>query len=203
MTYQRNVCMKVFLSSTYSDLREHRRQVLRMVDRFRHGGADWEWFGMEAFGARDDLPIDACLKFVDECDLYVGLFGVRYGSRDEKSGLSMTEVEYRRAVTKKKPRLIFLIDETNAKVAPKDFEESAEGREKLKRLIDDLRKDRVTDSFGTPEDLGTKVVIALATHYLEVQKAEVGTKQDDPLMLMAAFGHEVSLTFATGMGRTA
>ncbi|MCX7840090.1 MAG: DUF4062 domain-containing protein, partial [Anaerolineae bacterium] len=87
--------MRIFLSSTYQDLREHRKRVIEVIDRLRHSGADVEWFGMEAFGARDDLPTDACIKFVDACDLYIGLFGVRYGSIDPKSGKSMTEVEYR------------------------------------------------------------------------------------------------------------
>jgi hypothetical protein len=89
--------MKVFLSSTFQDLQEHRKRVIDAIDRLRVNGADISWLGMEAFGARDDLPSDACVKFVDECELYVGFFGVRYGSIDPKSKLSMTEVEYRRA----------------------------------------------------------------------------------------------------------
>lgn len=156
--------MKIFLRSTFQDLHEHRKRVIEAIDRLRHHGADVEWLGMEAFGARDDLPADACVKFVDACDLYVGFLGVRYGSLDPKSKLSMTEVEYRRAVAQKKSRLIFLIDEKNARVAPSDFESSPEGQAKLKALKDDLRKDRVVDFFTTPEDLAFKVTTALAKH---------------------------------------
>ena len=153
--------MKVFLSSTFQDLQEHRKRVIDAIDRLRHNGADIEWLGMEAFGARDDLPSDACVKFVDECDLYVGFFGVRYGSIDPKSKLSMTEVEYRRAVEKNKPRLIFLISD-EASVKPKDFEQSPDGQAKLKALKEDLKKDRVVDFFTSPEDLALKFTTALA-----------------------------------------
>lgn len=157
--------MKIFLSSTYQDLHEHRKRVIEAIDHLRHNGADVEWLGMEAFGARDDSPADACIKFVDACDLYVGFFGVRYGSLDPKSKLSMTEVEYRRAVEKNKPRLIFLMDEKNARVAPSDFEPSPEGQAKLKALKEDLKKDRVVDFFTTPEDLAWKVTTALLPHF--------------------------------------
>jgi tetratricopeptide (TPR) repeat protein len=156
--------MRLFLSSTYQDLHEHRKRVIEAIDRLRHNGVDVEWFGMEAFGARDGLSTDACVKFVDECDLYVGFFGVRYGSLDPKSGKSMTEVEYRRAVEKNKSRLIFLIDEKNARIAPSDFEPSPEGQAKLRALKEDLKKDRVVDSFTSPEDLVSKFVTALTQH---------------------------------------
>jgi tetratricopeptide (TPR) repeat protein len=154
--------MKLFLSSTYQDLHEHRRRVIEALERLRHNGAEIEWLGMEAFGARDDLPADACIQFVDKCDLYIGFLGVRYGSLDPKTGWSMTETEYRRAVAQNKPRLIFLIDEKNARVAPGDFESSPEGQQKLRALKEDAKKDRVVDFFTTPEDLAWKVTTALA-----------------------------------------
>jgi len=154
--------MKLFLSSTYQDLHEHRRRVIDALERLRHNGAEIEWLGMEAFGARDDLPADACIQFVDKCDLYIGFLGVRYGSLDPKTGWSMTETEYRRAVAQNKPRLIFLIDEKNARVAPGDFESSPEGQQKLRALKEDAKKDRVVDFFTTPEDLAWKVTTALA-----------------------------------------
>lgn len=184
--------MKVFLSSTYSDLYEHRRRLIEFIDRLRHNGADLEWLGMEAFGARDDLPVDACVKFVDACDLYLGVFGVRYGSRDRTSGLSMTEVEYRRAVEKNKSRLIFLIDQANAKVAPKDFEDSGEGKRRLKGLVAELREDRVTDSFTTPEDLASKVVTAIMMHDHKMSEDIARRDRLEALgQLTAGIAHEI------------
>ena len=60
---------KVFLSSTWVDLQEHRRAVIQALERLRHQGHDVQWLGMEAFGARDEPPADACLQFVERADV--------------------------------------------------------------------------------------------------------------------------------------
>lgn len=153
--------MKIFISSTFLDLSFHRLRVIEAVDRLRHNGLDVEWIGMEVFGARNELPADACLKLLDECDLYLGIFGVRYGSIDPQTGRSMTELEYRRAVEDNKPRLIFLIDEQHALVKPSDFEVSMDSQLKLGGLKVELKKDRNTEFFTTPDDLAFKVTAAL------------------------------------------
>jgi hypothetical protein len=156
---------KVFLSSTWMDLKEHRRAVVDALERLRHQGRDVQWLGMEAFGARDELPADACLQFVEQADVYVGIFGVRYGSRDPRSGLSMTEAEYRHAVELGRPRLLFIVDEENALVRPAHFERDMESQQFLLRLKADARRERVVDFFTTPEDLAGKVVIALLPYW--------------------------------------
>lgn len=40
------------LSSTYQDLHKRRKRVIEAIDRLWHSGADVEWRGMGAFGAR-------------------------------------------------------------------------------------------------------------------------------------------------------
>jgi len=152
---------KVFLSSTWVDLQEHRQAVIQALERLRLQSYNVQWLGMEAFGARDDLPADACLKAMEQADVYVGIFGVRYGSRDPRSGLSMTEAEYRHAVKLGRPRLLFVIDEEHASVKPAHFEKDAEGQKLLRQLRADALKERVVDFFTTPEDLASKVVTAL------------------------------------------
>jgi formylglycine-generating enzyme required for sulfatase activity len=156
---------KVFLSSTWVDLQEHRRAVIQALERLRLQGHDVQWLGMEAFGARDEMPTDACLQFVEQADIYVGIFGVRYGSRDPRSGLNMTEIEYRHAVNLGRPRLLFVIDEERASVKPAYFEKDAEGQKLLRQLKADVLKERVVDFFTTPEDLAGKVVIALLPYW--------------------------------------
>jgi signal transduction histidine kinase len=195
--------MKIFLSSTYQDLFRYRRCVIEAVDRLRHSGADLEWLGMEAFGARDDLPLETCLKFVDQCNLYVGVFGVRYGAIDRTTGLSLTELEYRRAVEKRKPRLIFIIDEENARVAPRDVEPSSKGRSKLGQLKKELQANRVVDFFATPEDLASKVATALLLHSSRVSDEVIhGNRLKELGMIAAGVAHEIRnplasiLTFA-------
>ncbi|MFB0534903.1 MAG: DUF4062 domain-containing protein, partial [Anaerolineae bacterium] len=152
---------KVFLSSTWVDLQEHRRAVIGRLDEFRHQGYEVEWLGMEGFAAQDEGPADTCRRFVEQADVYVGIFGVRYGSRAAGSVRSMTEIEYRHAVKLNKPRLLFLIDEERAEVKPVHSEKDPDMLKRLSRFKADVLKERTVRFFTTPEDLAGKVVTAL------------------------------------------
>ncbi len=67
---------------------------------------------MEDFAARDEDPATYCQRRVRECDIYVGLIGLRYGSVVPGSDISFTELEFRTASTAGMPRLLFLLDVT-------------------------------------------------------------------------------------------
>jgi hypothetical protein len=69
--------MKVYLSSTFKDLEDHRRYADRAM---RSLGLDV--VAMEDYVARDERPVERCLADVEAADLYVGVFGFRYGLRD-------------------------------------------------------------------------------------------------------------------------
>ena len=64
---------KIYVSSTYEDLREHRERVYRQLRSLRH-----DVIAMEDYVAADDRPLDKCLEDVRESQVYV-LFGWRYG----------------------------------------------------------------------------------------------------------------------------
>src|SRR6266568_4276028 len=98
--------MRVYLSSTVKDLEEHRRRAHHTMRRL-----GLNVVAMEDYVARDDRPVDKCLADVAASDLYVGVFAFRYGHiprAENPDGRSVTELEYRKAVSLGKPRLIFL-----------------------------------------------------------------------------------------------
>lgn len=82
---------KIFVSSTYIDLLPHRKLVWQLLKNYNA-----EITGMEEFGARTSAPLDTCIIYARECDIYIGIIGMRYGSVDKKSGKSFTQVEYKR-----------------------------------------------------------------------------------------------------------
>jgi len=63
---------RIYISSTYSDLVEHREQVYDILRKMRY-----DVIAMEDYVATDKRPLDKCLDDVASCDLYVGIFAWR------------------------------------------------------------------------------------------------------------------------------
>jgi hypothetical protein len=142
----------VFLSSTYLDLKEHREVVKDQI--IRH---DLLFRGMEHFGA-DPLktPSTKIVEEVRKADIYLGIFGARYGSVDPATGMSMTELEYTEATVGKKPMLLYVIRQ-DAKIKMSDVEPIPESRAKLDNLRARILRDHTVYQFATAEDLMRQV----------------------------------------------
>jgi hypothetical protein len=95
---------KVYVSSTVADLTEERRAVLDWLRLARHQAVD-------SYLPDSDTVRDSCLADVGSCDLYVLILGHRYGFRppdDNPEGLSITQLEFRRAGECGIPRVALL-----------------------------------------------------------------------------------------------
>lgn len=73
-------------------------------------------------------------------------------------GSGITEDEYRRAVARNIPVLIYLKD---ASVVPPEFIEPAPGKTKLDALIQELKNKHTVSVFKTPDELAAMVVADL------------------------------------------
>ena len=93
---------QVFVSSTYEDLHEERREVMQALLAL-----DCIPTGMELFPAADYDSWTHIKRFIAGCDYYVVIVGGRYGSRGP-TGKSYTEMEYDYAVEAGLPALAFL-----------------------------------------------------------------------------------------------
>ncbi|MDF1679372.1 DUF4062 domain-containing protein [Ponticaulis sp.] len=81
--------LQVFVSSTYTDLHQERQAAVLAILKAGHIPA-----GMELFTAGDKAQMTVIERWIDESDVYMLILGGRYGSIEETTGLSYTELEY-------------------------------------------------------------------------------------------------------------
>jgi len=148
---------KVMISSTARDLPEHRKEVLDAC--LRQGMFP---LMMEHLPASDSEAIATSLKMVDEANIYLGIFAHRYGYVPKGYDISITEMEYNRAVERGIPRLIFLIHEDHP-IKAADVEKG-EGAVKLEALKARLGTERVVNFFKSPADLRAHVINSLSQY---------------------------------------
>jgi Domain of unknown function (DUF4062)/AAA ATPase domain len=154
------------VSSTARDLPLHREQVRLACER---AGFEPRWM-MEHLTALNKDAVEASLRMVEDADVYLGILANRYGTVPTGCDLSITEMEYDRAVELGKPRLVFFIHEDHP-VRVSDVE-TGPGAEKLKALKVRIAEQRVAAFFKSPEDLRSHVGEALRNLAAELDQTE-------------------------------
>ena len=157
---------KIYVSSTYQDLIKFREAVSNAIRSLGHVD-----IAMEYYGAESNRPIVRCINDVQRCDIYLGVFGLRYGFVPKDSGLSITEQEFRAAIRYNKEILCFLLRE-NADW-PDSFKDTGEHADQIQKLRKYISDNYLVDFFLTPDELATKVTVALA------KALEIGTTPTD------------------------
>lgn len=159
---------KVYVSSTYSDLKEFREAVNNILQDLYY-----DVRSVEQELETDNRPIDKSLSKVKECDSYIGIFGWRYGHIPKGYDKAVTELEYRQAGETNKLRFIFMADEE----APWDESDRDTGPDAV--LIQELRarlaKDERVQFFDSPRDLAVKVAGTLASEANKQLEAALNT----------------------------
>jgi hypothetical protein len=140
---------QVFVSSTYTDLKEERWEVIQALLEL-----DCIPSGMELFPAASEDQWTLIKKIIDDCDYYLVIIGGRYGSVSPE-GMSYTEMEYRYALKSGKPIIGFLHVDPELIPAGKS-ESTPEGKKKL-AAFRDLAKDKHVRHWADASDLGSKV----------------------------------------------
>ena len=164
--------MKIYISSTYQDLSDHRSAVDRTLRRMGH-----DVIGMEQYVAEGNKPLDRCLADVRLADLYVVIAGWRYGyvplDQPPPGALSITELEYNTAVAAGKPILAFLLDPdtpwpTSRVDAMSTEPQRGEARPgvNIARFRSLLGTNYLAGMFRTPDDVASQVAAAVAAQGL-------------------------------------
>lgn len=153
--------MKIYLSSTFEDLNDHRESVYRQLRSLRH-----DVIAMEDYVAADRRPLEQCLKDVRDSDVYIGIFAWRYGyvpERDNPERKSITELELLGAREAGKPCLLFLLKD-DAPWLPGMMDATSGDNNrgaKISALRQSLREEQLVSFFESPDELATKVLAAL------------------------------------------
>jgi hypothetical protein len=114
---------------------------------------------MGTFTANPLPPADYCRARIQDCDVFVGVIGFRYGSLvPELQETSYVDLEFREATRAGIPRLIFLLDDEAPIIRSMVDVDSRRIEEFRERL---LAARTVVYTFRTPGDLGEAVIQAL------------------------------------------
>lgn len=136
---------RVFISSVMRDFVLERQAAKEAIARLRH-----QPVMAEDFGAQPVSSQTACLEGVRQSDIYVGIYGERYGWVAPSSGLGATEEEYQEAKRLGLPLLCFEKD------GPKDARQA----EFLQR-IKEYETGNAIAFFDSAEKLKMEIVQAL------------------------------------------
>ena len=138
-----------FISSTYDDLKEERKEILDVILRLNHIPA-----GMEFFFSFDKEQLKFIRGVIDESDYYVLILAARYGSIDDE-GISYTEREYDYAVSKGK-RVIALIHANPDKIEREKTDKDENLFKKLIKFRNKVKKGRLVSFWGNTTELVSK-----------------------------------------------
>lgn len=144
----------VFISSTYTDLQEERREALQALL-----GMGYIVSGMEYFPAVDLDQFEYIKKQIDDCDYYLLIVAGKYGTISP-SGISYTELEYNYAVEKGIPIVALL--HKNIESIPSGFcESSIISREKLHIFRNNVCTGRMVKFWNSKDEIGKHVLSAM------------------------------------------
>ena len=136
----------VFLSSTFEDMKEYRKAIIDRIIKRRMVP-----ICMENWGANANKVTSVITDEVKKADIYLGIFGTRYGYVDENTNMSMTEIEYREALASNKPILVYI-----AKNAKDDIT-TGDNSQKMLELLTEIEKERIVYYFNSIDQLGEQV----------------------------------------------
>lgn len=152
---------RVFISSTYADLREFRSVVYKAIRKI---GLDA--IAMEDSVSSNEYSLEKCLLDIENSDIYIGIVAWSYGSIPivgNPHGKSITELEYLKARKIGIPCLIFMLDE-EAPWRPTLMDSNTrkgEAGKLIREFRAELVKNHTVTYFSKQEELAGRVAISI------------------------------------------
>jgi tetratricopeptide (TPR) repeat protein len=176
----------IMLSSTFTDLKRHREQVIKAIREFGYKAEV-----MEESGARAEVDvIDSSLRMVRDSVAYALIIGRKYGQtpicpKRNPDRLSITELEFNEAMRLKRPILLFIMDkkhpifEEDVELDPDKRRKLDAFRERAKRMRDGDEVQRVYQTFESLEDFSTAATIAIGKLTQQLERHEAADRSSE------------------------
>lgn len=146
---------QVFVSSTFEDLQEERKEVMQALLEL-----DCIPAGMELFPAADEEQFEFIKKIIDDCDYYLLIIGGRYGSTTPE-GVSYTEKEYDYAIKSGLKVIAFIHDDPDSIIVGKT-DKDPELTKRLNDFREKVQQNRIVKTWHTAADLPGLVSLSLS-----------------------------------------
>ncbi len=164
--------LKIFISSTYKDLAIYRERIIQQILHMKQFP-----IAMEFFGSQPEDPTSICFKEIEECDVFVGIYGFYYGYTPEEGSPSITEQEFTYAREQGKRCVCYFAEES---LKPELQEKTGNEPEIKQRGLSDFKnrinKELVRSLFHSADDLSAKLGADLN---LLLQGEPIGLVYDD------------------------
>lgn len=146
---------KIIISSTMIDLPNHRKAAMNGCIKQKMLP-----IMMEHMPANSDDAISASLKLVDEADIYLGIYANRYGFIPKNRKFSITELEYKHAINRGIPTLIFIMHKEHT-IVMNDVE-TGESARKIIEFKNKIKSKHIVNYFKSPNELESLVINSLS-----------------------------------------
>ncbi|HXD34223.1 MAG TPA: DUF4062 domain-containing protein [Pyrinomonadaceae bacterium] len=162
------------ISSTSIDLPAHRQQAIDACLR-----QDVFPIAMEHLPASDADAIRVSLEMVDKADIYIGVYGWRYGHIPQDHDISITEMELNRAVERGIPILVFLMHDNHPLESRNMVEADATAQLKLEALKKRASTGRGHLEFQSAVELRSHIIQSLSALVPQLKATAGETKVPD------------------------
>ncbi|HNE06542.1 MAG TPA: DUF4062 domain-containing protein [Anaerolineales bacterium] len=160
--------LQVFLSSTFTDMRDERQAAVEAILEAGHIPA-----GMELFAANNETQWITIKKWIDDSSAFLLVLGGRYGTIDNKTGKSYIEMEFQYARSTKKEVLALVMSDAYLKAKETKFLRGASGVEQISQLAEVqnpeklhefrklVRTGRIAPECNSLEELKRQIILSL------------------------------------------
>ncbi|MFZ4526817.1 MAG: DUF4062 domain-containing protein [Chlorobium sp.] len=167
----------VMVSSTFTDLKEHRAALIKLID-----SSDFKSVVMEHDSAKSGVDVlGSSLQMVQDSAVYIGIIAKKLGQIPKCSirnprNVSITELEFNEAVRLGRPILLFLMGaghlvlESEIEGKPGNRKKLNAFRERAKKMGPDSEVHRVYAEFNSLEEFKEKAAKAISDLRLVLQK---------------------------------